>query len=110
MRPSFSAFTEELLLIKSAEEAKDPNRFAPYKQALKHMLAYGLGYGAGDAAGILIADRITPQRIASLPPEVRSHLPSLLGVLGGIGTTLATVAMEKHLHEKKKEKDSEPSR
>jgi hypothetical protein len=108
MNPKFGSFAEELYLIKLAEEGKEPadkpgaDKWAPYRDALKHLVTYAVGFGLGDMAGIQIADRVTPEMIAKIPPQARQYLPSVLGIVSGMGATLGAMALAPR---KKKEED-----
>lgn len=97
MKPSFRAFTEELLLIKSAEETAPAgpklDRLKLFKQMLLNSLQYGAGFGLGSGAGWLTAEKLLPRTFANMPGGARAAIGAGTGVLAGLGTLAATEAM-----------------
>jgi hypothetical protein len=106
MKPSFRAFTEELFLIKSSEEAAPAgqrlDRLKLFKQMLLNSLQYGAGFGLGSGVGWLTAEKLLPKTFANLSGGARTAIGAGAGVLAGLGTMAAGEAM-RHARQKENE-------
>ena len=87
MNPSFLAFTDELFLIKAAEE-QSPSKCDAFKHRLKQLAVVSAGTGLGTVAGEVIAHQLPPDFLDRLPPIVQKHLPMIFGAIG-MGSTIA---------------------
>jgi len=108
MNPSFSAFADELLLIKAAEsdepimtpelasaapvmdeELQSHRSDLPilakqrFKSALKYGLGHGLGYGTGYVLGDVVMPRVLPKAWSE---GARRNVGFAIGGLGAIGS------------------------
>ena len=101
MSPSFRAFTEELFLIKAAEEAKPvtgaprPDIAKMFRQMLVNSLTYGAGFGIGSGTGWLMAEKLLPRTFAGLSDRSRAAIGAGTGVLAGLGSLAAGDAMKR---------------
>ena len=99
MNPSFRSFTEELLLIKSAEDAapKEPKLDTAklFKQMISNSLQYGAAFGLGGGTGWLMAEKLLPKTFANMPGGARAAIGAGTGVLSGLGALAAAEAMRR---------------
>lgn len=107
MKPLFSAFTQELLLLKRADMANAAQEAPPskepfksqvptlMKERLKSMLMWapgvGLGVGTGYLAGEVLGPKILPPGWTNSQTKLRAARAAMsgLGAIGGWGTWAA---------------------
>ena len=99
MTPSFRAFTEELFLIKSAEETApgepELDKGKLFKQMILNSLQYGAGFGLGSGVGWLTAEKLLPKTFEHLPGGARAAIGAGAGVLSGVSAIAAGEAMRR---------------
>jgi hypothetical protein len=81
MMPSMQAFTEELVLIKTAKIFKDSPRA---KDVVKHLALGGAGLGIGAGGAYLIGEKVLPNFLPSLTSKQRMIASMVTGGLAGL--------------------------
>jgi len=96
MTPSFQAFTNELALIKIAEEKKPFKSEIPgllKERFLKSAPKFALGAGLGTGAGYLLGEKTRPWVLKNMTPTGRKAALMATTGLGAIGALALWDAM-----------------
>jgi len=95
MIPSMRAFSDELMLIKQAEEEKHKSELPGMlkNRFLKSAPLFALGGGLGAGAGYLLGEKTRPWLLKNMTPGGRSAALAATTGLGAIGAIALWEAM-----------------